>query len=86
MRTIEEIHAGRDLISAKDVMECILVKTGLSISINTIAAWRGMEMPGAIQPPGQRYWRYDWSLIWPWYLTYTENQKKKRFKSLKKEI
>ena len=81
MRSIDEIHGGRELISSKDLRECILVKTGLSISVNTIAAWRAMKMPGAIQPPRQRYWLYDWSLIWPWYLTYGAIQKAKRFKS-----
>jgi hypothetical protein len=80
MRSIEEIHAGRDVITARDVVECIKVKTGRSISVNTIIAWRAMDMPGAFNPPGQRYWFYTWELLWAWYQTYTATQASKRRK------
>lgn len=80
MRSIEEILAGRELITARDVLECIFIKTGRSVSLNTIAAWRAMDMPGAIQPPGQRIWYYDWPQLWDWYRTYSVNRTKKRAK------
>ena len=78
MRSIEEIHAGREFITAKDLRECFEVKTGLRIGLNTIAAYRAMKMPGAFHPPGSRLWLYEWGPVWEWYRTYTERKVSKR--------
>jgi hypothetical protein len=86
MRSIEEIHDGRDVIMGKDVIECIKVKTGRSISANTLIAWRAMDVPGAFQPPGQRYWFYAWEPLWAWYQTYTATKASKRRKKSDKDL
>lgn len=82
MRTIEEILGGRELIMANDVLECFVAKTGRSISLNTLAAMRAMDSDSAwaIQPPGQRYWLYDWGLLWAWYRTYSQRKSARRRK------
>lgn len=80
MRSVDEIIAGRELIMAVDVLACFEAATGRSISPNTLAAWRVMDPLGvwAVQPPGQRYWVYDWPQLWTWYRTYTATQKQNR--------
>lgn len=69
MKTVDEILAGRECVMAKDVYACFLAKTGRSIGPNTLAAWRAMDPSWSFQPPGQRYWLYDWPRLWEWYKT-----------------
>lgn len=83
MRTIDDIIAGRELIMATDVKECFQIKTGRSIGPNTLAAWRAMDPTWSMQPPGQRYWLYDWPRLWAWYRTYSQAHKGHRSKLAK---
>lgn len=77
-RTVEEGIDGRSLVPTKDIIECIRIETGRTIGRNIFPAWRAMKMPGAVQPPGQRIWLYDWEAVWGWYLTYSALRRARR--------
>ena len=65
--TIEDIIAGRDLISWRILGECFRVARGAGLTYRTIQAWQAKGMPHVHDG---RYILYSWPEVWAWYKVY----------------